>query len=318
MKILVTGAAGFIGSHLCEYLADQNHEVIGLDGFTNYYSRKLKDINAAEVKKKGVTIHEYDLMNNDFKKALPTDFDYIYHLAAQPGLSNRVSFEEYTKNNLHATANLIDFAKQNTKLKCFINVSTSSVYGREATSKESIAVEPASYYGVTKLAAEQLALSQHRQGILKACSLRLYSVYGPRERPEKLYTKLIDSILNDKTFPLYKGSMEHSRSFTYVGDAVKGLAAVLNNTEACLGEIINVGSDKEIKTGDGIRIIEEIMGKKARFDIQAPLQGDQTQTLAIIDKAIRLLNYQPTTELKEGLQKQVEWYKELFSKSLNK
>lgn len=318
MKILVTGAAGFIGSHLCEYFADQNHEVIGLDGFTNYYSRELKKLNAAEVEKKGIPVLEYDLIEDDFKSILPTDFDYIYHLAAQPGLSKKVSFEEYTKNNLHATANLIDFAKQNEKLKCFINVSTSSVYGREATSEESIAAEPASYYGVTKLAAEQLVLSQHRQGILNACSLRLYSVYGPRERPEKLYTKLIDSILSDKEFPLYEGSMNHSRSFTYVADAVKGLAAVIDNTAACLGEIINVGSDKEMKTSDGIRIIEEIMGKKARFAMQPPLQGDQTQTLAIIDKAKRLLNYHPTTELKAGLEKQVEWYKELFSNYLKK
>lgn len=318
MKILVTGAAGFIGSHLCEYFADQNHEVVGLDGFTNYYSRDLKKLNAVEVEKKGVPVHEYNLLENDFKNALPTDFDYIYHLAAQPGLSSHVSFEEYTKNNLRATANLIDFAKQNTKLKCFINVSTSSVYGREATSSETVAVEPISYYGVTKLAAEQLVLSQHRQGILKACSLRLYSVYGPRERPEKLYTKLIDSILTDKEFPLYEGSLDHSRSFTYVDDTVKGLAAVLNNTDVCLGEIINIGSDKEMKTGEGIRIIEDIMGKKARFALQPPLQGDQTQTLAIIDKAKRLLNYHPITELKEGLEKQVEWYKELLSNYLEK
>ncbi|MDA3907401.1 MAG: NAD-dependent epimerase/dehydratase family protein [Bacteroidales bacterium] len=318
MKILVTGAAGFIGSHLCEYLADQEHEVIGLDGFTNYYSRDIKELNAKAVQEKGITIYEFDLVENGFKDTFSTDFDFIYHLAAQPGLSNRVSFEEYTRNNLQATANLIDFAKQNSQLKCFINVSTSSVYGREATSKETIAPQPASYYGVTKLAAEQLVLSQQRQNLLNACSIRLYSVYGPRERPEKLYTKLIDCILKDKEFPLYEGSKNHSRSFTFVKDAIIGLAGVISNTEACLGEIINVGSDKEMTTGEGIRIIEELMGKKARFAMQPPLQGDQTQTLAIIDKAKRLLNYNPTTELKEGLEKQVEWYKELFSKYLRK
>lgn len=311
MKILVTGAAGFIGSHLCEYLANQNHEVIGLDGFTNYYPRKLKDLNAADVKQKGVPIYEFNLTENDFKNELPVDFDYIFHLAAQPGLSNRVSLEEYTKNNLQATANLIEFAKQNNNLKCFVNVSTSSVYGREATSPETVAPQPASYYGVTKLAAEQLVLSQQRQGLLNACSIRLYSVYGPRERPEKLYTKLIDSILNDKEFPLYQGSENHSRSFTYVADAVQGLAAVMPNTEACLGEIINIGSDIAVKTGEGIKIIEELMGKKAQFKIQPAIQGDQSQTKAIIDKARKLLNYQPTTQLREGLQKQIDWYKTL-------
>lgn len=317
MKILVTGAAGFIGSHLCEYLADQNHEVIGLDGFTNYYSRKFKDLNAAAIKRKGVSVHEFDLTEEFFKSNLPIDFDYIFHLAAQPGLSNRVSVEEYAKNNLRATINLIDYAEQNKKLKCFVNVSTSSVYGREATSPETFAPEPASYYGVTKLAAEQLVLSQYRQGLLKSCSLRLYSVYGPRERPEKLYTRLIDSILNDKEFPLYQGSENHSRSFTYVADAVKGLASVIQNTEACLGEIINIGSDIAVKTGEGIKIIEELMGKKAKFKIQPALQGDQSQTKAIIDKARKLLNYQPSTQLREGLQKQIDWYKQLYSDYLN-
>jgi nucleoside-diphosphate-sugar epimerase len=318
MNILVTGAAGFIGSHLCEYLADKNHDVVGLDGYTGFYSRDLKKLNAAEVEKKGIKIHEFDLADPYFEKELPNNFDYIFHLAAQPGLSKFVNFEDYTKNNLIATANLIDFAKQNTNLKCFVNVSTSSVYGQEATSEESVAPKPASYYGVTKLAAEQLVLSQHRQGLLNACSIRLYSVYGPRERPEKLYTKLIDSILTNKDFPLYSGSENHSRSFTYVADAVKGLAAVIDNTENCLGEIINVGSDIEAKTIDGIKLIEELMGQKAKFNIQAAVNGDQTQTRAIIDKARKLLNYNPSTQLKDGLQKQVEWYNILYFNHLKK
>lgn len=314
MKILVTGAAGFIGSHLCEYLANQKHEVIGLDAYTDFYSRKQKVLNAAHVNKAGVPILEYNLREETFKMALSTDYDFIFHLAGQPGLSDRVSFEEYARNNLLATVHLIDFAIENKNLKCFVNVSTSSVYGREATCTEEVAPAPASYYGVTKLAAEQFAMSQHRQGKLKACSLRLYSVYGPRERPEKLYTKLIDSILTSKEFPLYEGSENHSRSFTFVGDAVKGLASVIENTEKCVGEIINVGSDQEVKTGEGIKLIEELMGKKARFKWHNAIQGDQTQTKAIIGKAKKLLNYEPSTQLREGLQKQIDWYIQEFEK----
>ncbi len=145
---------------------------------------------------------------------------------------------------------------------------------------------------------------------MPACSLRLFSVYGERERPEKLYPKLIRSILENKEFPLYEGSENHRRSFTYIKDIVDGLLAVLGNPGDCAGEIFNIGSDKEITTGQGIRIVEKIIGKKAKM-VKAPKRpGDQLKTRANIAKARKYFGYNPKTVPEEGLKAEVKWYKE--------
>ena len=154
-----------------------------------------------------------------------------------------------------------------------------------------------------------LALSYHRTRSLPACSLRLFSVYGPRERPEKLYSRLIRAILEDIKFPLFEGSESHVRSYTYVGDAVEGLIASLQNLDRCIGEILNIGTDTTITTGEGIRIVEEIIGRRARIAQTPKRAGDQLQTHANIQKARRLLDYNPTMGPKEGLARQVEWYR---------
>lgn len=216
----------------------------------------------------------------------------------------------YVRNNIIATHRLLEATKNVSSLKCFVNVSTSSVYGAHATDSEEAPPKPTSYYGVTKLAAEQLALAYHRQGHLPACSLRLFSVYGPRERPEKLYHKLIHCILEDIPFPLYKNSRHHSRSFTFIDDAIEGLAAVLADPEQTKGEIFNIGSDTEVTTGEGIDMIEAIIGREARKEVKAERPGDQLKTCANIDKARRMLGYEPKTDLKEGLKAEMDWYKE--------
>ena len=195
-------------------------------------------------------------------------------------------------------------------LKCFINTATSSVYGKQATDSEDIAAKPISHYGVTKLAAEQLVLAYQRDKGFPVCSIRIFSVYGPRERPEKLYPLLIHSILTDKEFPLFEGSAEHSRSFTYIDDALQGFIAVLDHIDESMGEIFNIGSDIEITTGRGIEIVEEIMGKKANIALKPKRPGDQIRTYANIDKARRILGYAPVTPPEEGLRKEVEWYKQ--------
>jgi nucleoside-diphosphate-sugar epimerase len=309
VRIVVTGAAGFIGSHLAETLAALGHEVVGLDCLTDYYSRQLKELNAADIEAAGARFMNVDLATDGLDEAL-AGAEIVYHCAAQPGISASVPFAEYVRNNLTATQRLADAATGLEDLGCFVYVSTSSVYGRHATESEEAACRPTSFYGVTKLAAEQLVLSYARKGALDACSIRLFSVYGPRERPEKLYPKLIDCILSGQPFPLYEGSLEHSRSFTYVDDAVNGLVAVLDRLDVCGGEIFNIGSEVEITTARGIEIIEEVMGAKAEFRALPKRPGDQLHTHANITKARRLLGYEPVTRPEEGLRAEVDWYKE--------
>ncbi|HUT24205.1 MAG TPA: NAD-dependent epimerase/dehydratase family protein [Sumerlaeia bacterium] len=314
MKILVTGAAGFVGSHLAERLSERAHDVVGLDCFSDYYPRVLKELNAREVSEKGAPVLELDLAADDLGPALD-GVEVVYHLAAQPGISATTPFRDYIRNNIDATFRLLEAAKNLPTLRCFINVSTSSVYGAHATDSEETAPKPTSYYGVTKLAAEQLVLSYSREQGFPATSLRLFSVYGERERPEKLYPKLIRAILEKREFPLYKGSETHSRSFTYIGDIIAGFISVLENLDDCLGEIFNIGSDIEITTGEGIRIVEEIMGEKAKRKIVPKRPGDQLRTHANIDKARRILGYSPKVAPEEGLRAEVEWYREkVFNK----
>ena len=312
MRILVTGAAGFIASHLCEKLADLGHEVLGVDNFNDYYNPELKKLNANDLAKKGIKIFTVDL-NADLSKVFEKPYDYIYHLAAQPGISSDTSLEEYVNNNIYATQNLLDAVlNYNSNLKSFINISTSSVYGIEATVNEEVPPRPVSFYGSTKLAAEQLVLGLQRLGRLNACSIRLYSVYGPRERPEKLYTKLIENLFNNKPFPLFEGSVKHERSFTYVSDIVDGLAAIIGKENVVDGEIINLGTDEVNTTQEGITAVEQIMNKTLIIDNKPPRKGDQQRTAAVIDKAKKLLNYEPKVTLKKGLEEQVRWYKEKF------
>jgi nucleoside-diphosphate-sugar epimerase len=236
-------------------------------------------------------------------------------LAAQPGISSDTSLNDYVTNNIFATQNLLESVlKYNADLKLFVNISTSSVYGSVATVDEEVTPKPISFYGTTKLAAEQLVLGLERTNKLKACSIRLYSVYGPRERPEKLYTKLIDNLHNNQPFPLFEGSVKHERSFTFVGDIVDGLASIIGNESIVNGEIINLGTDVVNTTQEGITIVEDIMNKKLVIDHQPARKGDQQKTSAVINKAVKLLNYKPKSTLKEGLQKQVDWYFEKFVK----
>ena len=312
MKILVTGAVGFIGSHTAERLHSLGHEVIGVDNFSDYYSLALKNLNAKALTSKGISIIKQDLREDNLSTVLPTDVDYIFHFAAQPGISSTSTFEDYFTNNIIATKHLIDYALKCNNLKLFVNIGTSSIYGLEATFPESIAPKPASHYGVTKLAAEQLVLQKSREEKFKSCSLRLYSVIGPRERPEKMYTKLIDLGLKDEAFPLFEGSDTHLRSFTYVGDIVDGVVSVIGNEAKVDGEIINLGTEVEHTTQEGIEAVEQVLGKKIKINVIAKRAGDQLRTKANIDKARKLLNYNPQTTLLDAVKHQVAWFKENF------
>ncbi|HIC31832.1 MAG TPA: NAD-dependent epimerase/dehydratase family protein, partial [Flavobacteriaceae bacterium] len=269
-------------------------------------------LNENALKEKGISVLKLDLRQPSDVDQLPKDINYIFHFAAQPGISSTSTFEDYFTNNVIATKNLIDYALQLEDLKLFVNIGTSSIYGLEATFPEDVAPKPASHYGVTKLTAEQLVLQKSRENQFKSCSLRLYSVIGPRERPEKMYTKLIACGLNNEAFPLYEGSDKHLRSFTYVGDIVDGVVSVIGNEDKVNDEIINLGTEVEHTTQDGIDAVEKVLGQPIKINVIAKRAGDQLRTKANIDKARKLLNYNPKTTLLEAVEKQVEWYKANF------
>ena len=309
MRILVTGAAGFIGSHLAERLAGEGHDVRALDCLTDNYAAALKELNVCALRAAGCAFSRRDLAQDALFDLLQ-DVEVIYHLAAQPGLSAAAPFEAYVRNNIMATQRLLQAAAATPALQAFIHISTSSVYGARVTGDETAEPKPISYYGVTKLAAEQLVMAASREHALPACSLRLFSVYGPRERPEKLYPRLIGCLLEEREFPLFVGSEEHYRSYTYVGDIVAGMLAALENMPRCRGEVINIGADRAITTGEGMRIVEELVGRKAKIALQPRRVGDQLETRANIEKARRVLGYKPTTSAREGLAREVDWYRE--------
>lgn len=311
MKILITGIAGFIGSHVAEYLQESGHEVVGIDNFSDYYPVTLKNKNAATLRTKGIEVLHADLRETTAISILPQDINYIFHFAAQPGIAATSTFEDYLTNNVIATQNLLSYALQLSSLQLFVNIGTSSIYGLNATFPETVAPKPASHYGVTKLAAEQLVLCSSRLNQLKACSLRLYSVYGSRERPDKLFTKLLDCGLNDKTFPLFEGSLSHLRSFTHVSDIVKGITSVIGKEAVCNGEIFNIGTEAEYTTQQGVDAVEKLLNTKIKFEKLPPRSGDQQRTKADIGKARELLNYNPIVTLEEGVAEQLAWFRNL-------
>jgi nucleoside-diphosphate-sugar epimerase len=262
----------------------------------------------------GVQFLHTDLRTDDLR-SIVGDADVVYHFAAQPGISSHVPFEDYVDNNIYATKRLLDAVRDAGSVSLFVHISTSSVYGAIASSDETIAPKPTSPYGVTKLASEQLALSYHREGGLPVTVLRLFSVYGERERPEKLYFKFIKSLYTGEAFPLHEGSEHHVRSYTYVQDIVNGCLLVLAHKEKAIGEIFNLGNDRTITTGEGLAIVEGIIGKQAEILRTPKRSGDQLETAAHIYKARTILGYNPIIRPEEGLARQVVWYRDrIFGK----
>lgn len=309
MKIIITGAAGAIGSHLAERLLTQGHEVVGIDALTPYYDPRLKEATCKLLEKKGVNMHYKNLLNDDIFP-LFNGAQAIFHMAAQPGISATTPFEDYLNNNIVATYRVLEIARELPNLEVFINASTSSVYGAVANGPETVAPAPTSNYGVTKLAAEQLALSYYRDKGLPVVNIRFFSVLGERERPEKYFFKLIKSLYEGSEITMYEGSENHIRSYTYVGDIINGCMKVLEKRKDVLGETFNLGNDQTCTTGEAMRMVESLMAKKAKVKIVPKRSGDQLETGAKIDKARSLLDYKPETDLKTGLKKEIDWYGE--------
>ncbi len=316
MKVLVTGVAGFIGSHLAQRIHELGHDVSGIDCLTDFYSRQLKQENLKILEEREVFTHRLDLAYSDISPVIE-DIDVIFHLAAQPSISPDISLAEYWKDNILATHNLIGHARRVPGLKGFIYISSSSVYGAYAGGPENTEPKPVSMYGVTKLAAEQFVLAETRKNGFPGCSVRLFSVYGPRERPDKLYFQLIRCALEGRPFNLFRSSMGHERSYTYIDDAIHGLLLVLENLDRCVGEIFNIGSDTAVSTAEGIRIIEMLTGNTIMLNEIAERAGDQVRTQAHIEKARAILGFEPSVGLYDGLAKQVDWFREYIAPKIH-
>ncbi len=315
MRILITGVAGYIGSNLALMAKSKGYEVVGLDAFTDYYDVNLKRHTASMLASRGIDVVERNLVEG--VEDLVRDSSVVVHLAAQPGISSQTSWEDYELNNILSTHKLLEDARRCDELELFVNIATSSCYGLDATGSESGAPKPASWYGVTKLAAEQEIMAANRGFGFPACSLRLFSVFGERERPDKLFPRLIRAIDNDSEFPLFEGSRDHKRSFTYVGDICDGILKVIENRESTIGEIFNLGTDTCFTTGDAISKVELLMGRRARFKMLSARQGDQKATHANIEKIRSRIGWEPKTSLEDGLRRMIDWYKNEISGSID-
>ena len=307
---LVTGAAGFVGSHLCEKLIAKGHTVRGVDAFIPYYPRALKEQNLTAIAgSTRYTFHEADLRSASLS-SLVQGVDVIFHLAAMAGLRRSWSeFDNYVSCNIQATQRLLEAAVE-VQLPHLINISTSSVYGRFATGNEESPLAPVSPYGITKLAAEQLCRAYEMNYGLPVTICRLFSVYGPRQRPDMGYHIFIQSLLKDELITI-DGDGTDSRSNTYVHDCVEGLVLAFEQPQQSQGETFNLGGGEEINVNQVLALLEELSGEKIRTAHGPQRAGDQRRTVADSSKAQRLLGYNPTTTVRDGLRAQLEWQRSL-------
>jgi UDP-glucuronate 4-epimerase len=294
MRYLVTGAAGFIGSHLAEALLARGHDVVSVDSFTEYYDRALKEENAAEldVLRLDLTEAELDLEG----------IDGIFHLAGQPGArSFGPAFADYLRDNVLATQRLFESAKD---VKV-VYASSSSVYGdaERYPTPEETPPRPSSPYGITKLACEHLAAAYARAYGLEAVGLRYFTVYGPRQRPDMAFARLVGALASGGSFELY-GDGSQSRSFTYVGDVVE---ATIMAMDAPAGSLYNVGGGEEATLRAAIGLLEEIAGRPLELSYGPPQPGDMRRTKADTTRIQRELGWRATTPLRAGLEAHWSW-----------
>jgi nucleoside-diphosphate-sugar epimerase len=306
MRIVITGAAGFVGSHLCERLVADGHQVVGIDGIIeeSYAAQQKRDNVRSLVDEPSFALHEIDLRRDPLDDIVD-GADAIVHLAAMPGLP--VSWERldlYTTCNLLATGRLIDAATK-ASVRRFVHVSTSSVYGKFAVGDESQPLRPASPYGLTKLAAENLLLSHFQSFGFPVLILRYFSIYGPRQRPDMAYHIFIESVLDGAPITVF-GDGQQARSNTYVGDCVDATVAALDRGRT--GEAYNVGGGELLKLCDAIDIIGELTGRTPVIERAPERPGDQRITQADTTKARDELGYQPHVAPRDGLARQLAWH----------
>lgn len=312
MNILLTGCAGFIGSHLLERLLSDGHTVIGVDNFDPFYSRAIKNQNLEHIDSEHFELIEADLAD------LPTyakieflcegqSIDAIIHLAAKAGV--RPSIEDpvgYQRANVIATQYLLEFAKKHA-IKQFVFASSSSVYGVNPNvpwREDDFVLEPISPYASTKVSGELMGHVYSKLFGIRFLALRFFTVYGPRQRPDLAINKFVRLISEGKPIPVF-GDGSTRRDYTYIDDIIGGIIGALYYEKSDY-EIFNLGNDQTITLAEMIKVIEEVLGKTAIIDRQSEQPGDVPQTWADISKSKEELNFNPKIQLKTGIQRQVK------------
>ncbi len=307
MKALVTGAAGFIGSHLTAALLDRGAEVTGIDCFTDYYPRFIKESNlGVNAARKGFHFVEGSLQSTDLA-ALLDGKTHVFHLAAQAGVRKSwgADFRIYTDNNVDATQQLLE-ACVGRPLHRFVYASSSSVYGDNVSipMREDALPQPVSPYGVTKLAAEQLCYLYYANHKVPTTSVRYFTVYGPRQRPDMAFHKFIRAALRGDAIGLY-GDGEQTRDFTFVTDAVA--ATVAAGDQGALGFAYNIGGGSRVSVNQLFEIIARIHGKPLDIRREPVQKGDMRDTFADTTKARADLGFSPKVTLEQGLEAEYRW-----------
>lgn len=311
---IVTGVAGFIGSHLAESLLKKGEFVIGIDEFNDYYNPQFKRQNITPLSKYST----FKLIENSIQaidwQSLLVNIDTIYHQAAQAGVraSWGESFSQYSDRNLNATQIILEAAKESKSLKRLIYASSSSVYGNAETlpTPESICPQPVSPYGITKLAAEHLCLLYHQNFQIPVTALRYFSVYGPRQRPDMAFHKFFKAVMAGEAIPIY-GDGQQTRDFTFVSDVVAANLAAASTPEA-IGEIFNIGGGSRVVLAEILETMEEIAQIPIQKNYLEKARGDARNTGADISKARKILGYEPQVSMKEGLQQEWQWIQQLY------
>ncbi len=308
--VLVTGGAGFIGSHLCDRLLDLGHKVICVDNFDNYYPAEYKRQNIeSALKNPNFTFYEIDITN--YERIAPIfelyKIDVIAHLAGRGGVPASVERPLfYVHTNVHGTLCMLEAARHY-KVPQFIFASSSSVYGASSKipfSEDDPTLQQVSPYGATKKAAELLVQTYHHLYGIHATILRFFTAYGPRTRPDMALNKFTEKIIAGEELTAFKGMR---RDFTYIDDIIIGLVAAINKNLSC--EIINLGNSDSIPVRRYIQAVENALGIKAKVVEKDPNPGELLETMAAIDKGEKLLGYNPKTKVETGVANFIQWYK---------
>jgi len=306
MRCLVTGVAGFIGSHLAGRLLAEGHDVYGIDAFIDFYPREFKERNLESVCAfQGFRFIEANLLDIDLLP-LVENVAWVFHLAAQAGVRTSWGgdFSRYVHSNVLSTQRLLEAARQSNTIQRFVYASSSSVYGRQQKMPldETLTPCPLSPYGVTKLAGEHLCHVYHQNFGIPTVSLRYFSVYGPRQRPDMAFHRFCHAMLAGCPLTIY-GDVSQTRDYTHVADIIEATLRAAKR-EAATGEVINIASGTTVTLQEVIDLLQEISGQSVPFRIVTKPFGDVEHTYADIHKAERLLGYRPTVALRDGLEEE--------------